>query len=213
MAFTGIGTKFQRKESGQYEDIANVNSINGPGTTRDTVDTTTFDSTGGYREFITGLRDGGSVSLEMNFSKDAYDDLLTDFNNDAVQSYEIFFAKQGAGAIQFDGLLTDQPVTIPMNDKVTISATFKVSGAIVVPDNGPYVVDYDPNGADSGAVPDEQTKEHGVDLTLRANSGTLELSGSTFNGWNTSADGSGTRYDAEGTFALDEATTLYAEWI
>lgn len=75
-----------------------------------------------------------------------------------------------------------------------------------------YTIGYDPNGATSGSVPASQTKNHGIDLTLQRNSGSLSKIGYDFNGWNTATDGSGTHFDEEGNFTIDADTTLYAEW-
>jgi uncharacterized repeat protein (TIGR02543 family) len=71
-----------------------------------------------------------------------------------------------------------------------------------------YTVTYDVNGG-TGA-PDEQTKEHGVAISLSATEPTR--SGYVFTGWNTAADGSGTAYAKSGTYEGNEAITLYAQW-
>jgi uncharacterized repeat protein (TIGR02543 family) len=75
-----------------------------------------------------------------------------------------------------------------------------------------YAVTYDANGATSGTAPTAQSKTQGVDLALAVNSGGLAKAGSTFAGWNTASDGSGTGYAAGGTYAADAAVTLYAAW-
>lgn len=75
-----------------------------------------------------------------------------------------------------------------------------------------YTVSFNANGAVSGTAPANQTKVQLVALTLATNSGGLALTGSTFNGWNTQPDGSGTHYAAGGAYTTDAALTLYAEW-
>ena len=79
-------------------------------------------------------------------------------------------------------------------------------------DGTQYSVTYDANGADSGTAPEDQTKVEGTDLTLATNSGNLTRDGYTFAGWNTAADGSGTRYSGGSTYTDDADLTLYAEW-
>ncbi len=74
-----------------------------------------------------------------------------------------------------------------------------------------YTVTYEGNGSTGGTDPADQTKTHGVDLTL-SDEGTLVRTGHTFAGWNTSADGSGTAYAAGGTYSAEEGATLYAQW-
>ena len=79
-AISGVGTSFRRWNGSSWENIAEINSITGPNKSRDTIDVTSLDSTGGYREFIGGFRDGGSVTLPMNFTRDTYDTMNTDFD-------------------------------------------------------------------------------------------------------------------------------------
>ena len=213
MAFTGIGTRFQRKVLGVWEDIASLLSISGPSSTRDTVDSTTLGDEDGFRDFIAGLKDGGTMNFDLLFNKGQYTGLIDDFDTDTPATYQIFFAGAQAGAIQFEGLITDFPMSIPLDDKVSISVTIKVTGGITIPDNGPYLIEYDANGADSGVVPDSQTKEHGVAIVLQDNDGLLALADSTFVGWNTAADGSGISYTESESFAADAYTVLYAEWV
>ena len=66
-AKAGVGTLFRRWSGTAWVNIAEINSISGPNMSRDTIDVTSLDSTGGYREFIPGFRDGGTVQLAMNF--------------------------------------------------------------------------------------------------------------------------------------------------
>jgi predicted secreted protein len=103
---------------------------------RDTIDVTSLDSTGGYREFIAGFRDPGTVQLTMNFTASTYDIMKTDFESDAEQNYEILFPEaEGASSTQgysleFIGLVTELPIEIPTDDKVTSTVTIKISGQV-----------------------------------------------------------------------------------
>jgi len=72
-----------------------------------------------------------------------------------------------------------------------------------------YIVSYNANGG-TGTISDA-TKTHDVVLTLSDGSG-FTRTGYTFSGWNTSADGSGTSYDASGTYTVNADVTLYAIW-
>ncbi len=71
-----------------------------------------------------------------------------------------------------------------------------------------YSVSYNANGG-SGA-PSSQTKTHGVNLTLSSAKPTR--TGYTFKNWNTAANGSGTAYNAGGTYSANAGATLYAQW-
>jgi len=127
-AIAGVGTKFFRNGTA----LAEVNSINGPGMTRDFIDVTSLDSTGGYREFIAGFRDGGTVTLNMNFTRATYELMKEDFENDDEQIYEIVLPDADSTSVEFVGLVTELPLTIPTDDKVTADVTIKVSGQVTV---------------------------------------------------------------------------------
>jgi len=77
-----------------------------------------------------------------------------------------------------------------------------------------YTVTYFANGADDGMVPvDDRDYQAGDEVTARSNSGGLVLSGYTFTGWNTAANGDGTTYRSGDTFAMGRADiTLFAAW-
>jgi uncharacterized repeat protein (TIGR02543 family) len=75
-----------------------------------------------------------------------------------------------------------------------------------------YTITYNANGADSGSVPDSQTKSQGVDVILAENPGNLTKENHVFSGWNTAADGNGTDFAAGATYAANADLTLYADW-
>lgn len=78
-----------------------------------------------------------------------------------------------------------------------------------------HSVTYDSNQADSGTAPtDVSTYIQGESVTAKPNSGNLVRAGFTFRGWNTAADGSGTRFSPSTTFVMpDSSTILYADWV
>lgn len=76
-----------------------------------------------------------------------------------------------------------------------------------------FWIAYDGNGHTSGTVPSGPLKTYAIDATLQTNYGSLAKSGSTFDGWNTQADGLGDDYAEGATLATDDYTTFYAKWI
>ena len=76
-----------------------------------------------------------------------------------------------------------------------------------------YTVTYSGNGSTGGTAPvDANSYLQGQTVTT-LNIVTLVKTGSTFTGWNTKADGSGTGYAAGVTFAMGVANvTLFAQW-
>jgi predicted secreted protein len=99
---------------------------------RATIDVTSLDSLGGYREFIAGFRDGGEVSLEMNFTQATYNDMKDDFEDEATHNYQIVFGDTAATTFEFAGLVTALGTAVPLDDKVTASVTVKVSGQVTL---------------------------------------------------------------------------------
>jgi len=133
-AFSGVGTQFRRwnTSTGQWDSIAEINSIEGPTMTRETIDVTSLDSTDGYREFITSFRDGGTVTLNMNFTRDGYETMKDDFEDEDLQNYEIVLPDDDNTSFEFQGLVTECPLSISADDKVGSTVAIKVSGSVTV---------------------------------------------------------------------------------
>lgn len=127
-AISGVGTIIQKWAIGSsaWTAIAEVTNISGPGMTRDLIEVTSLDSTGGYREFIAGFRDGGNVVLSMNYTRASLDEFLADFESDVIQNYEIVLPD--GTSIEFEGYVQEFPLTIPTDAQITLEATIKVSG-------------------------------------------------------------------------------------
>ena len=77
-----------------------------------------------------------------------------------------------------------------------------------------YTVTYDGNTNTGGTVPvDSNNYVEGATVTVLGNTGLLEKTGYTFNGWNTAADGTGISRAPASTFAMGTANViLYAQW-
>lgn len=131
-AISGVGTHFRRWDGGNWINLAEINSINGPTKSRDTIDVTSLDSTGGYREFIGGFRDGGTVTLPMNFTRDSYELMNNDFESDVIQNYEILLPDLEVTSFEFEGVVTELGLAVPVDDKITADVTIKVSGKVVI---------------------------------------------------------------------------------
>jgi len=134
-AIAGVGTKFRRwggNANPNWVDIAEITSIDGPTKSRDTIEVTNLDSTGGYREFIGGFRDGGTVTLPMNFTRETYEIMNDDFEDDDLQNYEILLPDTEATSFEFTALVTELGLAVPADDKISADVTLKVSGQVVI---------------------------------------------------------------------------------
>lgn len=131
-AISGVGTLFRRWDpiSESWDNIAEINNITGPGLTRDLIDVTSLDSVAGYREFITGFRNSGSVNLKMNFSWAMFKIMKEDFEENDYRNYEIVLPDPDETTLEFIGFVTECPLTIPADDKVTVDVAIKISGKV-----------------------------------------------------------------------------------
>jgi len=74
-----------------------------------------------------------------------------------------------------------------------------------------YTVTYNGNGNTGGTAPAKAEVKIGEKVII-PDAGTLVKTGSTFEGWNTKADGTGTTYQKDEEFTPTKNTTLYAKW-
>jgi predicted secreted protein len=120
----GLGSAFKRGAT----SVGEVLSIGAPSLSRDVVDATHMQSTEGWREFIAGLKDGGEATVEIQSkpSTPAYQAMVADFGNDSPESYSIEFPDGSSWA--FSAFITGLETSDPLDDKITTSATFKITG-------------------------------------------------------------------------------------
>lgn len=111
-----------------FVNLGEVTSVTPPPVTRDILDATHMESPGGWREFITGLKDGGEMSVDLNFVPGSdTDDLLTAMQaEDDPRPMRITFPN--GHVWRFTAYCTGYEPTAPVDDKMTATATFKVSG-------------------------------------------------------------------------------------
>lgn len=133
MAFSGVGTKLERSDDGgtTWTEIGEVKTIKGPSMSRETLDSTSLATTGGYRTFITGFRDGGTLTFTVNFTNAGYSAMKADFESDTEVQYRVTLSDSGPTVISFNGLVTECPITIP-EGIVTFDTTIKISGEVTV---------------------------------------------------------------------------------
>lgn len=135
---TGQGAKFQISDGATvptWLTIANVTSINPTGIQADEIDFTHLLSTGGYREFRQGFKDGGTINIDYSFDATAASHVGTGgliglFNSGTVFTWRInffgvgwSFALEGTGYVQNPGDLT-----IAVDSPIAGSATVRVTG-------------------------------------------------------------------------------------
>ncbi len=131
-AAIGHGSAFERSDDntsgGTFATVGEVLNIGGPGLAKDAVDATHMASPERWREFISGLKDGGEVSVELSFDPDdaTTTAALADCNSDVAGYYKVTFPDTTAWG--FAAIATGLEVGVPLDDKMTATITYKLTG-------------------------------------------------------------------------------------
>lgn len=96
MSFTGVGTVLSRGAganpipapgSDTFVAVGRIRSISGPDISKEEAEDSTLDTAGGFKQFLSGLRDPGNIELSLSFEPgttaspaNSQQDLVTDFN-------------------------------------------------------------------------------------------------------------------------------------
>jgi predicted secreted protein len=133
MATLGHETVLQRGDGASSEAftaVADIVEVVPPAISRESVDTTVHNTADRYRTFIPGLRDGGEVTLRIQYDAEGtnHSDLLDDLNDDVLHNYKIVFPTGIGETWTFGGFVTRLGDQSPLDDKITREITFKVSG-------------------------------------------------------------------------------------
>lgn len=126
-----FGTQLKRGDGGSPEvftAIADATGISGPGLSRETLDVTSHGSPDQWMEFLGGLKDGGEVSVDVNYQPANHDTLIDDFNDDAPRNYQLVFPDEDSTTWTIKSIIKGFEPDAPYDDKLAASLTFKVSG-------------------------------------------------------------------------------------
>lgn len=130
-ATRAIGTVLKKGD----QKIGGLTSIGGIEITADTMDVTTLDSDGGYKEFIGTFKDAGEVALEGFFRPEDGGQLAmqTSLDEGQPEDYTIEFPTNPKATWKFKGVVTGFKVgDIEVDGTVNFGATIKVSGKPVL---------------------------------------------------------------------------------
>ncbi len=133
VAGIGYGTLFKiRTSTGPdvFTTIGEQASVTPFGIAVDSIDASHEESPSAWREFIPGLKDGGEVSLEIHYvpGGSAEATLLAALRT--TQVCRVVFPS-GAQA-NFSAFITEMSAETPIDDKMVMSVTLKVTGAITM---------------------------------------------------------------------------------
>jgi len=128
-AFGAVLERSDMDSNPTFTEIANVTSISGPSISRNVYDTTAHDSPDAYMEFIGGLKDGGELSFELNWDPEnaTHEALFSDLNDIVPRDYNLVLP-QDIATFAMTAILTAFDVGLPVDDKLTASVTYKITG-------------------------------------------------------------------------------------
>lgn len=136
-AIMATGTELQIGDGGdpeQFDTIAEVRTLQISGTSVERIDVTNHGSTGGYREFLSGLKDPGEVTFTINYvptegTHDAQTGLLAELSGGTTRNYKVVWPDISNTTWSFAALVTGFTPSAPADGALTADVTLKISGA------------------------------------------------------------------------------------
>lgn len=108
--------------------IGGITEFSRSGADRNFIDVTTLTSASGYREFIPGLKDGGTLEISGNFLIADPGQIILRAGSDTVQA--VIITLSDATEISFNAFIQPPSEDNPLDDKVGFTASLKITGAI-----------------------------------------------------------------------------------
>jgi predicted secreted protein len=136
----GYGTRFYMAETPTatvLTKLAEVTSVTPPEEEVAEVEVTHYESPGRTREFIAGLSDSGSTTIEMNWVPgSATDEMLTVARGDRLVRTMRIVTPPGEGSQQFTfpAYVSGYSRALPLDDRMTATVTLRISGAVTEAD-------------------------------------------------------------------------------
>lgn len=127
-AVNGFGATFAylSTDPSTYTTLAEVLSVTPPSISVETVDATHMGSDDGFREYIASLKDGGEVTVNLNYVESSAT-LLQTLVLAGVETFKVTFP--GSSTFVFSGIPTNFAFDdVVIDDKVAMSLTIKVTG-------------------------------------------------------------------------------------
>jgi hypothetical protein len=118
----------------QYDRVCQVFSIGGVGESNELIDATTFCSLGS-REYIGGLADGSEITLEGNYEKgnNILQQIIADVKARRVGPVRVVVGTDSPQeALVFDALALAWTINPSVDNRNTISFTYKITGPVEI---------------------------------------------------------------------------------
>ena len=134
-ATAAVGTEFRLGSTASppvYTAVAEILSISGPEVSVEEIEVTSLGSTGGYKEYVSGLKDGGTVSLEANWiksntSQTTMRDLV---DSGATSSYQVAFSDSPQTTATFNAKVTSFGMSADPGSQLKCTFGLRITGEI-----------------------------------------------------------------------------------
>jgi hypothetical protein len=144
MAILGIGSKasYSTDNGSTFTDVAEVTSITLPSSEHSVVDVVHLGITDGYKDFLFGLADGGTVEVKFNYTATVYSAIFALKGLKKTGANDNKWKISGpdengvtAGGVQtftFKGVVMSMESEITTEEIVSVTVKIKVCGAVTV---------------------------------------------------------------------------------
>jgi hypothetical protein len=114
-----------------FTAVAEVRGFRGPGLAGGITEVTSFDSAG-IREFISTLRDAGTVSFSVNYIPNGagtgHQLLIEDAEDGLTRNFNFTFSDTFSTELSFSGIVTGFEISAELEQAVSANVTIKVTG-------------------------------------------------------------------------------------
>lgn len=140
---TGVAIAYGDSSGGTstvFTPVVQVREIgSGPGGgSVDDIDITDHDSTSGYRQFLQGLKDSGTMAFTVNYdpadaSHGSTTGLASLFDSGATRDWQITLTDTGGSQVTFEAYVNQFEVVPQFNDALIANVSLRIAGAITFP--------------------------------------------------------------------------------
>jgi len=111
-------------------EVGQIRSISGPGVSGNDVDTTTLDSSSGFRTFVGGLLDPGEVTFSTVYDPAAiaHKRLAFYMGQRSQKTFIVYHGSSAGDTDEFIAHVKGMSREIPLDDLITCDFTLKVTG-------------------------------------------------------------------------------------
>ena len=113
-----------------YVEVAEVTSISPPAVSAETIDASHMKSPDKFKEYITGMKDGTNMTVDINYVPGSIGDQNIRAMQGEAKPRSVRIVWPNGGHEVFNAYLTNRTRAVPADGKMTSTLTFKVTGAI-----------------------------------------------------------------------------------